>query len=120
MDPKWAEPMVDDAVKRCADLLSKGAKWVCECPPKSIVDWRVPLYLVKRIGRDRSGDLAQLADVCEARAVALAECFYGAGKYVRKGRDGPGAAAWASMARCPAEIRHLIASKAQLVLPPLQ
>lgn len=90
MDHGWVERVLLKSVRAYKDLVE-----ACLGPPGPIVDWQVALYLVKQIGRDRSGQLGELVDAIKARRVALAECFYMAGKYtdnpdiVRRDVDGP-------------------------------
>lgn len=106
-----------DPVGGRENSLSKGVATTLKA---STLDWRVPLYLVKEMGMGGEiGFLAQLAHVRLARAAALAQCFYGAGKYLRELRGGRWADAWAAMARCPTEVREKIASDAHLALPTL-
>jgi hypothetical protein len=132
-DPKWGRLLVTQTLQwqRCCPVFSGGNFWyyredcflssayhniIQRAPP---MDWRVPLYLLKRakIAREIMGPFARLADDRQDRAEALAQCFTGAAIYVREGRGGPAAGCWAGMAKCPPHIVELIAMKAKLALP---
>lgn len=120
MERGWAERIMDSAVETYPQHVFGGLQGFCEGPPYPILDWRVALYLVRQIGWYRSGELRAVALAFHARAVALAECFYAAGKYVHEGRACPlQGAAWAAMGRCPGELRQRIVTEANLVLPHL-
>lgn len=131
MDRGWVRQVVNNGVKlyhssAAGEATSQGR--TCDScghddgdTKKSAarLDWRVPLFLVKEMKMSRSelGYLAPLAEIRLARAAALAQCFYEAGKCTREGRSGPWADVWAAMARCPEDIREKIASNAHLALP---
>jgi hypothetical protein len=132
MDPTWAKGVVANSVNHYAlqkvdDLGDTFWRWRfdsvlrCEClvPRKPDVDWRVPLYLVKKlkVGRERMGWLAKLADVCLDGTAALAQCFYAAGKGEGERRAGFTGRDLAAMGRCPPDVCEKIAMMADLVLP---
>lgn len=146
MNLAWAEGFIAKSAKVCLSAVSDAQdrieatknmdyreflyriQMASHCRPVSTqwyIDWWVPLYIKKQkmdIGYMEMALLEQLAGARpRERVAALAECFYGAKKLVRKllreGQEGPRVKALYNMSQCPSEVVERIGIMADSVVP---